>query len=136
MLFPPKELDFEYPKVIRKWWSMDNFVKLSCWTSFWISFYIFIDSVRVVGSRVSEHFEYVVRNQSIPNSEEYGNPGFPILVASIFFFVSIMFLILPQGISNLNHPKCKLQFPQKTLKVCFDSSSCFAVNNPSLPLTT
>lgn len=71
---------------------MSNFVRLGCWASFWISFYIFIDSLRVSGSRLNYHIE--VQNHTIPNTEEYGNPGFPILVSTIFCLVSPKLLLV------------------------------------------
>lgn len=77
----------------QEWWSIANFVRLTCWLSFWTSTYIFLDAVRVSGSRLNDPRDAneipVPRNMN--TDEEKGNPTFPILVAVIFFLVSFNF---------------------------------------------
>ena len=90
---PEKELDT--PKIIERWWTMDNFVRLTCWVSFWISTYIYLDAIRVAGIRLNPN----PTNKStqakfakifdVSEPEADGNPCFPIMIAVIFFLAML-----------------------------------------------
>jgi hypothetical protein len=73
-------------KIVDQWWIMSNLVRLTSWSSFWTSFYWAIDAVRVAGVR-SYPFEKVQILGPLEN--DYQSPVFPIMVATIFFLVSI-----------------------------------------------
>ena len=90
---PEKEL--ESPKIIERWWTMDNFVRLNCWVSFWISTYIYLDAIRVAGIRlnpiptIKSTQAKFAKIYDVSEPEADGNPFFPIMIAGIFFLAML-----------------------------------------------
>merc|ERR1719273_895752 len=131
-----KESDGEYPKVIGRWWTTENFVRLNCWISFWISAYIFLDAVRVSGIRLypdlsnkSVH-EQFPQNYNVTEPEAIGNPTFPMLIGVIFFKAMVVNGFILVTDSNLNFEESLESVKtsrKKTLRKMFKSVMALSI---------
>ena len=102
------EKGLETPKIIERWWTMDNFVRLNCWVSFWISTYIYLDAIRVAGIRLYPNPTNESTQARFPKiydvsePEAHGNPCFPIMISGIFFFAMLLNGVVLVTDSKLN----------------------------------
>ena len=87
--FVDMPLEWEYPKPLEYFWTFSNLTRLSCWISFWTSTLIFLDSVRVSGSRMF-HRSHQINIVQDSNPEEFGNPSMPIFISVIFFVAMVI----------------------------------------------
>ena len=90
-----QEDEFDNYKQVEFFWSFYNLTRLSCWISFWLSFFYFVECVNISGHLLTS---YEFKNESTTDIVDGKNPGCVILfgvlylmVISRFYFVLFQF---------------------------------------------
>ena len=92
-----QEDEFDNYRQVEFFWSFYNLTRLSCWISFWLSFFYFVECVNITGHLLtSPDF----KNESTIDIVDGKNPGCVILFGALYLMViSRVYLIV---LSNLS----------------------------------
>ena len=82
--------DLEFPQSVEKWWSRANFVRITSWISFWLSFYYFMDALIISVQTLSPDELNQDRRANLTGEENFINAPEP---AAIIMFACIYLVV-------------------------------------------
>ena len=88
-----QEDEFDNYKQVEFFWSFYNLTRLSCWISFWLSFFYFVECVNITGHLLTSH---KFKNESTTDIVDGKNPGCVILFGVLYLMVISQFYLIFQ----------------------------------------